>query len=407
MHMPTFGEDVHIFENEDALREDWVPDGLPERADELERLHYALAPATRGSTPHNVFLYGKTGQGKTAAADVKLTELDEYAAEQSDLNLTVVMFSCENVTSSYTLASKLVLDLTGSEPRGYDQHEVFSRLFTALDDVGGTIIVVLDEIDNIGTSDDILYSLPRARSKGHLEEARVGVIGISNNFQFRDNLSPKVKDTLCDEEIEFTPYNADQLTSILRRRVAVAFVDDVVASSAIPYCAAKAAQEKGSARQAIRLLYKAGELALEQQTELVDEALIDRAYEVLERERIEDGLRNLTVQDTMCLAGVVSLEAKGDAPGRTKHVYREYERVADATGNNTLVQRRVRDHLQELDMQGFVMMQTHNRGPDGVHYYTFSLNIDLDTTLDILGDNPRYEDVAETLRFTAQRYNQL
>lgn len=405
--MPTFGEDVSIFANEDALREDWLPETLPEREAELEQLHYALAPATRGSTPHNVFLYGKTGQGKTAATSAKLTELEDYAENQADLDLTVVTFSCENITSSYTLASKLVLDITGSEPRGYDQHEVFSRLFDALDAIGGTILLVLDEIDNIGMSDDILYSLPRARSKGQLTEARVSVIGISNDFQFRDNLSPKVKDTLCDEEIEFTPYNADQLTSILRRRVDVGFVDGVVMDGTIPYCAAKAAQEKGSARQAIRLLYKAGELALQRDRESVDEALVDEAYGVLERERIEDGLRNLTVQDTLCLAGVVSLECKDAAPGRTKHVYREYERVSDMTGDSTLVQRRVRDHLQELDMQGFLMMQTHNRGPEGVHYYTFSLNVDLDTTLAVLADNPRYVSIADTLRTTARRHDRL
>lgn len=155
------------------------------------------------------------------------------------------------------------------------------------------------------------------------------------------------------------------------------------------------------------MLYKAGELALERSTEAVDERLVDEAYDVLERERIEDGLRHLTVQDTLCLAGVVSLECKDEAPGRTKHVYREYERVASATGDTTLVQRRVRDHLQELDMQGFLMMQTHNRGPEGVHYYTFSLNVDLETTLDVLGANSRYTDVAETLRITAQRHERL
>lgn len=41
-------------------------------------------------------------------------------------------------------------------------------------------------------------------------------------------------------------------------------------------------------------------------------------------------------------------------------------------------------------MQGFLMMQTHNHGLEGVHYYTFSLNVDLDTTLDVEVDNRRY-----------------
>jgi hypothetical protein len=34
-----------------------------------------------------------------------------------------------------------------------------------MNEIGGTVIIVLDEIDNLGTGDKILYSLPRARDK--------------------------------------------------------------------------------------------------------------------------------------------------------------------------------------------------------------------------------------------------
>lgn len=156
------------------------------------------------------------------------------------------------------------------------------------------MIVVLDEIDNIGSDDDILYELPRARSNDHIEDMWVSVIGISNDFEFRDNHSPKVRDTLCDEEIHFAPYDADQLQSILARRAEKAFQDGVLSEDVISLCAAFAAQDKGSARQAIRYLYKAGELAANQNQETVTRDLVREAEDIIERKNIEKGIRDLT-----------------------------------------------------------------------------------------------------------------
>lgn len=58
------------------------------------------------------------------------------------------------------------------------------------------VLFILDEIDSIGTDDDILYELPRCNASGNVDDTFVGVIGISNNFQFRNNLSARVKDSL-------------------------------------------------------------------------------------------------------------------------------------------------------------------------------------------------------------------
>ena len=84
-----------VFEAEEALREDYRPDDLPERNEELEELHMALRPAARGVGANNAFIYGKAGQGKTAAAKRELAEL-EYHAEQesSHLDLTIARCTC-------------------------------------------------------------------------------------------------------------------------------------------------------------------------------------------------------------------------------------------------------------------------------------------------------------------------
>jgi len=81
----------------------------------------------------------------------------------------------------------------------------------------------------------------RSREHGRtatLTETKPGVIGISNDFGFRDDLSPKVKDTLCEEEIHFSPYNAPELEAILERRAEGALREDASESSVLSLCAA-------------------------------------------------------------------------------------------------------------------------------------------------------------------------
>jgi len=175
------------------------------------------------------------------AVQSKTQQLREWADETGEIDLTIVWLACNNISSPYGCATNLVEKLSGNNLNGHDQQTVFNHLYEELDSIGGSIVVVLDEIDNLGRSDDLLYALPRARSTGKLENVRVSVIGISNDFNYVSNLSPKVKSTLCEKEIEFAPYDADQLRSILTRRVDVAFEDETVEEGAIALCAAYAA----------------------------------------------------------------------------------------------------------------------------------------------------------------------
>ncbi len=69
--------------------------------------------------------------------------------------------------------------------------------------------------------------------------------GIKNDFGFRDDLSPGINDTLCEEEIHFPPYNAPELQAILEERVAGALYDDAVETAVVALCVAIAAQDTG------------------------------------------------------------------------------------------------------------------------------------------------------------------
>ena len=58
-----------LFIDREAMRPTYMPDLLPHRNDEINEIASIFAPALRGETPSNIFIYGKTGTGKTAVTN--------------------------------------------------------------------------------------------------------------------------------------------------------------------------------------------------------------------------------------------------------------------------------------------------------------------------------------------------
>ena len=170
--MATFTRDTEIFRNEDMLREDYQPDSITAREDEISTYTAALQPIVNGAQPRNIFLYGKTGVGKTAVSRYLLKQLQRDTEQYDDVELSVCWLNCTNLSSSYQVAVNLVNQLRPADDRisttGYPQQRVFDILYEELDQIGGTVLLVLDEIDHIGSDDEILYEIPRARSNGYL-----------------------------------------------------------------------------------------------------------------------------------------------------------------------------------------------------------------------------------------------
>ncbi|OTF01714.1 Cdc6/Cdc18 family protein [Halorubrum sp. SD683] len=425
---------------EDYLKEGHTPTTLPERREEILKLRRSLKPAARGAGAENTFLSGKAGQGKTAAAKAELSELESFAASQ-DLDLTTVFFSCEGISSSYTLACGLCEELGSENPNGHPMQKVLDRLWAAMNDVGGTIIIVLDEIDNLGTDDKILYSLPRARDKEYVgDDVYPSIIGISNDLQWRDNLDPAAKDSLYDDSIFFAPYDANDLRDILSRRASKAFrgtslryenddgdeieisidlngsegtldaafddagvdrdaydlvgVDsEVLSGDVIPLCAAYAAQDKGSARQAIKYLRKAAAIAESEGQSQVEEEHVRAAQGEAERELIVEGMEQLTMQGHLALAAVTVLELAGHSGIRTRDVYDVYKSLADHIDADQLAQRRMRDHLIELDMLSIIRARKSASGSVGGNAYTFELRVEPSTAIEVLEAVSRFDSV--------------
>ncbi|UPV76386.1 orc1/cdc6 family replication initiation protein (plasmid) [Halorussus limi] len=397
----SFDRDNSLYKNRDALLEEYTPDNLVGRDEELEEYHAALQPIINGEAPSNIFLYGKSGVGKTAATRFLLNRLQDDAAKYDDISLNVIEINCDGLNSSYQVAVRLVNTLRDPSEQisntGYPQAQVYSFLWEELDKIGGTVIVVLDEVDHINDN-SILYQIPRARSNGYLEDAKIGLIGISNDLSFRDSLSAKVRSSLCEKEVSFPPYDATELQKVLSQREQVAFHDGALAEDVIPLCAAYGAQDAGDARQALDLLLEAGDLARKEAVEQVTDDHVQEAREKLERDRIMEGVADLTEHARLVLYALTSLEAEDETPARSRDIRPRYEQLCNHVGTEPLTSRRMRDHLADLAMLGVISSTEKNEGMSGGKYRKHALKQDLQLVVTALEDTIEFAGVHESIR---------
>lgn len=386
-----FRKRAGIFTDKNVLKQQYEPAEILERDEEIEAYANALQDVVDGWEPENVFVYGKTGVGKTAVTRYMMEMLRVEADQRPDVDdVHVTEVNCHHHPSSYQAAIALVNELRADTDRetittGRSTADVLTALFEEIEDREGTVLVVLDEIDNLGDDDILLYQLPRAKANGNIEHSQVGVIGISNDYTFRNDLSSKVQDTLCEREIKFPPYDANELRMILSDRAEKGLSPGVLDDSVIPKCAALAAQDRGSARQAIDLLREAANVAVEDGRESVTEVDVGAAENRVERGRVKDSIRDLTTHGRYTLLAVTNLAIEAHTPVRAKKAYGMYERVCAENGVDPLSQRSVHDHLIDLAMLGFLTQYDRNHGRSGGQYYEYELDVGPAIVTSVLG----------------------
>ncbi|MEA3200598.1 MAG: archaeal cell division control protein 6 [Thermoplasmata archaeon] len=358
-----------MFRNKEVLRPSYTPEELPHRQAQINQLATILVAALRGETPSNVFIYGKTGTGKTAVTRFVGKEL-QRTGQEKDRNVFFIYINCELVDTQYRvlthIANHFIEDWNDRIPfTGWPTDEVYDKLKRKIDEKDGACIIVLDEIDKLvfKAGDDVLYNLSRINDD--LKRAKVSVIGISNDLKFTEFLDPRVKSSLGEEEVIFPPYDAVQLQDILRQRATVAFKEDSLEVSVIPLCAALAAQEHGDARRALDLLRVAAELAEREGQKTISEKYVRKAQNKIELDRVTEVVRTLPTQSKLVLLATILGEEDGTKGLTTGEVYDTYRELCQAAHMDVLTQRRVTDLISELDMLGILQARVISKGRYG------------------------------------------
>ncbi len=382
-----------LFKNKEVLRPSYTPETLPHRTAQINSLATILVSALRGDTPSNVIIYGKTGTGKTAVSRYVGIEL-EKKSETLHVPCIVLYINCEVIDTQYRLLANLAKQFGEDVPMtGWPTDQVFLKFKEAVDSSKQVVIIILDEIDKlIKKGDDVLYNLSRMNTE--LKNAKVSMLGISNDLKFTEFLDPRVKSSLGEEEIIFPPYDAEQISDILKYRAGIAYKDESLAEMVIPLCAAFAAQEHGDARRALDLLRVAGEIAEREKRDQVEERHVRQAQEKIEVDRIVEVVRTLPTQSKLSLYSVMLLRNHGHRNVTTGEVYNVYRQLCRSVDMDILTQRRVTDLISELDMLGILNAIVVSKGRYG-RTKEIVLSVPLESTKSVLLEDYRLNLLAD------------
>jgi cell division control protein 6 len=354
--------------NREILRPSYIPDDLPHRKEQINQLASILVTALRGDRPSNVLIFGKTGTGKTAS--VKYLGKEIQKADSHFNRVTYLYMNCEVVDTQYgvlqNIGNMFISDFNERIPfTGWSTERVYNILREKIDETNRVVIIVLDEIDKLvyKSGDDVLYHLSRINDD--LQNAKVSLIGLSNDLKFTEFLDPRVKSRLGEEKMVFPPYNAEQLKDILNQRSDLAFFHGVVDDAVAPLCSALAAQEHGDARRALDLLRVAAEIAERNGDDKVTEAHVYKAKNKIELDCVTEAIRTLPTQSKLVLMSILLDEDRGDGRLTTGDVYETYRELSQIVGVTVLTQRRVTDLISELDMLGIIHARVRSFGRGG------------------------------------------
>ena len=162
-------KDTGIFRDLSVLSPHYIPRELPYRKNEITQIIRAMSSLLKGVKPCNLFLYGKTGTGKTSVVkniirDLDLT-LEEMGRQKAKVRVAASYMNCRlGYNSKYQILLKILEEDAFKDGRllnrplegvrngnlsGRSPTELYSRLRKVVEANAINLIIVLDEVDMV------------------------------------------------------------------------------------------------------------------------------------------------------------------------------------------------------------------------------------------------------------------
>src|SRR3990167_2951323 len=148
-----------IFKDKSILQSNYRPEEIPHREEQIKQVASVLAPVLRGEKTSNLFLYGKTGTGKTLSVLYMKDQLLKRIKKDPGFNLKIEYLNCKLKKVSdteYRILAEIIKKLGGEVPAtGLPTQSVYSKFINMIDSEKQLIVLILDEVDQtINVSND-------------------------------------------------------------------------------------------------------------------------------------------------------------------------------------------------------------------------------------------------------------
>jgi len=373
--LENFIKKESLFKNKSILQSSYNPEEILHRDEQITQIAKILAPCLRLERPSNLFIYGKTGSGKTLTVQNTCKQIT-IISQREGIPIKFIYINCKLkkvADTEYRLVAEITRFFGKSiPPTGLPTDEVYNIFYKTMDKEKQIVVLILDEIDQLikKIGDEVIYNLTRINTE--LKNAQLSIIGISNDIMFADNLDPRVKSSLSEEELVFPSYNAIQIQDILKRRCTDAIKENVLEEGVIAKCAAYAAREHGDARRALELLRVAGEIAERKGSAKITLKELDESEEKIEKDRVIDIITTQPKQFQLVLYSILLISEQGEQKNGsseklifTGEIYNLYKQLCSKTNLRPLTQRRVSDVIAEFDLLGIINAKVISKGRYG------------------------------------------
>lgn len=305
-----------------------VPDSLPCRENEYGQIYMALETAINGGMGSCIYISGIPGTGKTATVREVVTELRRQADKSRIPEFSFVEINGMKVINPQDSYELLYQHITNKRVAPASALRLLEKEFNTPSPRRTPIVVLMDELDQLVTrNQSVMYNFFNWPT---LQHSRLVVVAVANTMDLPERtLSNKISSRLGLTRIQFAPYNAQQLKTIIESRLSK---NPIVQDKAVAY-ASKALSRVGDARRALDICRRAVELAESEDTK-VDIKHIQQANKEMTNSPMAEYISDLPTSSKVFLCAVLArLRRGGHGSACLKDVLRECKHLVTLNAN--------------------------------------------------------------------------